>query len=247
MHRFGTPASPHRIGEDQSDAVREFLPAIRRLARKVAKSYGKEGLSDDLVNAGVVGLLEVLEKYEPGRATLQTFAHLRIKGAMIDELRSRDWFPRSIRARVRKIEEVNRKLEREMGRQPEEEETAREMNLDPDKYAFILKNYGNLSIVSLEDVGEEVEKNRDWESGYPCSSEPSPEGHAEANELRTILYGAVASLSERQRTILRLYYQEDMNMKEVASCVGVSEARVSQIHSQTIAELRPLVGEYWKE
>ena len=135
--------------------VDEFLPVIKHLAYKVARGFENENLIDDLISAGIIGLLEVMEKYDSTRgAKLNTFAYLRIRGAMIDELRCRDWFPRSARAKAKRIQEVTRKLEHELGRYPEEEEIAGALNMDLGDYLSMLRSCGNLSVVSIEDMSD---------------------------------------------------------------------------------------------
>jgi RNA polymerase sigma factor for flagellar operon FliA len=244
MHSRGISASSHVRGESGKDIVDEFLPAIRYLAYKIAKGFHDDQIVEDLVAAGVTGLLEVLQKYDPRRAKLRTFAHLRIRGAMIDELRSMDWFPRSARVKAKRIREVARRLELEKGRQPDEEEMAREMNMDRDEYLAMLQSCGNLSVVSIDEADGEVEKSRDNVLGGVLRDDDNPQEHAEARELRRIVARELEKLPERQRKTLSLYYEEDMNMREVAMALGVTEARVSQLRTQAIASLRPLMGRY---
>jgi RNA polymerase sigma factor for flagellar operon FliA len=227
--------------------IEEFLPVIKHLAYKMARGFENDNFVDDLVSAGIIGLLEVMEKYDPTRgAKLNTFAYLRIRGAMIDELRSRDWFPRSARAKARKIQEVTRKLEHEMGRYPDEEEVAREMKMDLDSYLSMLRSCGNLSVVSIEDMSDAVGESRDKVIGYVLDDNENPEKYAEFYEVERILGAEIDRLSERQRMVLTLYYHEDMNMKEIAKTLGVTEARVCQIHAQAINNLRPAMEKHFK-
>jgi RNA polymerase sigma factor FliA len=225
--------------------VEEFLPTIRHLAHKMAKGFGNDHIVDDLVSAGVTGLLEILEKYDPSKAKLCTFAYLRIRGAMIDELRSMDWFPRSVRVKARKIREAAMRFEHEVGRRPDEEEMAREMNMDRNKFLSMLKSCGSLSMVSIDEVSDEAGEGGDETSGCLVDDYGNPQRHAEARELRKIIAGEIGKLSEKQRKTVKLYYGEDMNMREVAMALGVTEARVSQIHTQAIASLRPLMSKYF--
>ena len=227
--------------------IEEFLPVIKHLAYKMARGFENDNFVDDLVSAGIIGLLEVMEKYDPTRgAKLNTFAYLRIRGAMIDELRSRDWFPRSARAKARKIQEVTRKLEHEMGRYPDEEAVAREMKMDLDSYLSMLRSCGNLSVVSIEDMSDAVGESRDKVIGYVLDDNENPEKYAEFYEVERILGAEIDRLSERQRMVLTLYYHEDMNMKEIAKTLGVTEARVCQIHAQAINNLRPAMEKHFK-
>ncbi len=237
-----------RLDKDSREKViEEFLPVIKHLAYKVARGFENENLIDDLISAGIIGLLEVMEKYDSTRgAKLNTFAYLRIRGAMIDELRSRDWFPRSARAKAKRIQEVTRKLEHEKGRYPTEEEIAEEMNMDLNDYLSMLRSCGNLSVVSIEDVSDSVGESRDRIIGYVLDDDESPEKYAEFYELERILADEMKKLPEKQRMVLTLYYHEDMNMKEIAKTLGVTEARVCQIHAQAIVNLRPSMQRHFK-
>jgi RNA polymerase sigma factor FliA len=237
-----------RLDKDSREKViEEFLPVIKHLAYKVARGFENENLIDDLISAGIIGLLEVMEKYDSSRgAKLNTFAYLRIRGAMIDELRSRDWFPRSARAKAKRIQEVTRKLEHEKGRYPNEEEIAAEMNMDLNEYLSMLRSCGNLSVVSIEDVSESVGESRDRVIGYVLDDDENPEKYAEFYELERILAGELQKLPEKQRIVINLYYHEDMNMKEIAKTLGVTEARVCQIHAQAIVNLRPAMQRHFK-
>ena len=214
----------------------------------MSRGFESDNLTDDLISAGIIGLLEVMEKYDATRgAKLNTFAYLRIRGAMIDELRSRDWFPRSARAKAKKIQEVTRRLEHEMGRYPDEEEVAKALNMDLDAYLSMLRSCGNLSVVSIEDVSDAVGESRDRVIDYVLDDDDSPEKYAEFYELERILAGELEKLPERQRLVLSLYYHEDMNMKEIAKTLGVTEARVCQIHSQAILNLRPAMKKHFEQ
>ena len=233
--------------DSREKIIEEFLPVIKHLAYKVAKGFENDNLIDDLVSAGIIGLLEVMEKYDASRgAKLNTFAYLRIRGAMIDELRSRDWFPRSARAKAKKIHEVTRKLEHELGRYPNDEEIAEALNMDLDSYLSMLRNCGNLSVVSIEDVSDAIGESRDRIMGYVLDDDESPEKYAEFYELERILGEEIDKVPEKQKLVLTLYYHEDMNMKEIARTLGVTEARVCQIHAQAIVNLRPSMQRHFK-
>jgi RNA polymerase sigma factor FliA len=233
--------------DSREKTIEEFLPVIKHLAYKVARGFENENLIDDLISAGIIGLLEVMEKYDSTRgAKLNTFAYLRIRGAMIDELRSRDWFPRSARAKAKRIQEVTRKLEHEKGGYPSEEEIAEALGMDLNEYLSMLRSCGNLSVVSIEDVSESIGESRDRIIGYVLDDDENPEKYAEFHELERILASELAKLPEKQRMVLALYYHEDLNMKEIAKILGVTEARVCQIHAQAIINLRPSMQRHFK-
>lgn len=234
--------------ETREDLIEEYFPVIRHLAKKLARGIEGDTIVDDLTSAAIVGLLEVAERHDPTRGTkLHTYAYLRIKGAMIDELRSHDWFPRSARDNARKIKEAIGKLEQEMGRLPDDREVAQELNVDLPRYLSMLKNYGNLSIVSIESLNDAVEESGDKAIASSLDNNEDPEKHAQLSEMKRILAQELKKLTARQRAVLTRYYHEDANLKEIASMLGVTEARVSQIRTQAIANLRPSVRRRFKE
>ncbi|MGD0234807.1 MAG: FliA/WhiG family RNA polymerase sigma factor [Syntrophorhabdales bacterium] len=225
--------------DEREKIIEEFLPIIKHLAFKVSRGFDDDGITEDLISSGVLGLLEAMEKFDSGRGIkLNTFAYLRIRGAMIDELRKRDWFPRSARTKAKKLEEVIRKLEARLGRYPREEEVAEELKVDLDDYLIMLKDYGSLSILSIEDISEVSGMDRDGLIRYVMEDGASPEKCAEMNELEALLGHEIDRLPEKQKLVLSLYYYEDMNMKEIAEVLGITEARISQIHSQAVLSLR---------
>jgi len=238
-----------RTNDDEREkTIEEFIPIIKHLAYKVARGFESDNIVEDLISAGVVGLLEVMEKYDASRgAKLNTFAYLRIRGAMIDELRARDWFPRSARSKAKKMGEVVRKLESKLGRYPTEEEIAEELNVDLEAYLTMLKDYGNLSVISIEDMCEVAGEDREKIIRYVVDESENPEQYAECYEVERILAKEIERLPERQKLVLSLYYHEDMNMKEIAKVMGITEARVCQIHAQAIVNLRPAMQRQLKD
>jgi RNA polymerase sigma factor for flagellar operon FliA len=225
--------------DDRERIIEEFLPIIKHLAFKVSRGFDDDGITEDLISSGVLGLLEAMEKFDATRGIkLNTFAYLRIRGAMIDELRKRDWFPRSARTKAKKLEEVIRKLEARLGRYPREEEVAAELKVDLDDYLIMLKDFGSLSVLSIEDISEVSGMDRDGIIRYVMEEGASPEKLAEMKELEVMLGHEIDRLPEKQRLVLSLYYYEDMNMKEIAEVLGITEARISQIHSQAVLSLR---------
>jgi RNA polymerase sigma factor FliA len=225
--------------DERERIIEDFLPIIKHLAYKVSRGFDDDSVTEDLISSGVLGLLEAMEKFDAARGIkLNTFAYLRIRGAMIDELRKRDWFPRSARSKAKKLEEVIRKLESRLGRYPREEEVAQELKMDLNEYLDMLKDFGNLSIMSIEDISELSGMDREGIISFVIEDGASPEKCAELSEMEHILGTEIDRLPEKQKIVLSLYYYEDMNMKEIAETLGITEARVSQIHSQAILSLR---------
>jgi RNA polymerase sigma factor FliA len=228
--------------DERERIIDEFLPIIKHLAFKVSRGFDDDSITEDLISSGVLGLLEAMEKFDPTRGIkLNTYAYLRIRGAMIDELRKRDWFPRSARTKAKKLEEVVRKLEARLGRYPREEEVAEELKVDLDDYLAMLKDFGSLSILSIEDISEISGMDRDGLIRHVMEDGASPEKWAEMRELESLLGHEIDRLPEKQKLVLSLYYYEDMNMKEIAEVLGITEARISQIPSQAILSLRAFI------
>lgn len=233
--------------DERDRIIDEFVPIVRHLAYKVSRSYDDGDIIEDLISAGIVGLLEAMEKYDESKGNkLNTFAYLRIRGAMIDELRSRDWFPRSARSKSKKINEVIRKLENKLGRLPSEEEVAQTMGIGLEDYFKMLKDYGNLSVLSIEDLYELLGEDKEKVIRYVMDESDDPEKCAEMYELEGLLTKEFDKLPERQKFVLNLYYHEDINMKEIARVLGITEARICQIHSQAIMNLRVSMKKYLK-
>jgi RNA polymerase sigma factor for flagellar operon FliA len=230
------------VKNEKERIIEEFVPVIKALALKVAKGINDETLIEDLISAGVLGLLEAVNKYEPEKGIkLKTYAYLRIRGAMIDELRARDYFPRSARAKARKIERVIRELEGQLGRLPEEEEVAAYLDMEKEEYLEMLREFGNLSIVSIDEIAELTEEDRERILRYIMEEGENPETILEIREMERIIAEEFEKLPERQKLVLSLYYKDDLNMKEIAQVVGVTEARICQIHTQAILNLRALL------
>jgi RNA polymerase sigma factor FliA len=233
--------------DERDRIIDEFVPIIRHLAYKVSKRYDDDNIIEDLISAGVVGLLEAMEKYDVTKGNkLNTFAYLRIRGAMIDELRARDWFPRSARSKSKKINEVIRKLENKLGRLPGEEEVAQALGMGLEEYFTMLKDYGNLSILSIEDLHELLGEDKERVIRYVTEESDDPEKCAEMYELEGLLTKEFNKLPERQKFVLSMYYHEDMNMKEIAKVLDITEARICQIHSQAVMNLRISMKKYLK-
>jgi RNA polymerase sigma factor for flagellar operon FliA len=193
--------------DEREKIIDEFIPIVKHLAYKVSKRYDDDDIIEDLISAGIVGLLEAMEKYDISKGIkLNTFAYLRVRGAMIDELRSRDWFPRSARSKSKKINEVVRKLENKLGRLPQEEEVAEALGMDLDEYFTLLKDYGNLSVMSIEDLHELLGEDKERIIRYVMDESDDPEKCAEFYEIEKILAKELDKLPERQKHVLSLYY-----------------------------------------
>lgn len=214
--------------------LREYLPAVRRHALALQVKLPASVDLDDLIQAGTLGLLDAMGRFDPeaGVAFLP-FASQRIRGAMVDELRSRDWLPRSVRRSARSVDRALHQLEQRLGRPPEEREVAAELGMTLDDYQSLLGDINNGFLLPYEEMVAE--------SGEPeanAGGPPTPFAALLDGERRELLIEAIEALPEREKTLMGLYYQEELNLKEIGAVLGVSESRVCQLHSQAIGRLR---------
>ena len=229
--------------QERDRLVLENLSEVSYIARRIRNRVPEHIAFEDLMDSGVVGLLEAINHYDPKRHTkLITFARLRIEGAILDSLRDLDWGPRELRKKGRQLEEALHRLRSRMGRAPLEEEIAAEMGLSPESLGDLLCELRGLELGSLEEM-----RAQNPGSERNCHLIPSrdqdPLGLYLQAELRAILARALAELSERDREVIALYYVEELTMKQVGAVLGVGEGRVSQIHAAALLRLRSLLQE----
>jgi RNA polymerase sigma factor for flagellar operon FliA len=242
------PGSPHSVSgrqqiDDRERIALEHLPLCNALARRIGMGSNVNGLTADLVSAGMLGLLEAMGKYDESKGVkLISFAYLRVKGAMIDELRKRDWFPRSFRDKANKMEKAARDLELRLSHQPSDEEMAEELGMEPSDYRGRLREIGNLSVVSVEEIEELSGTGPDGFMREMTQDHATAEDYAEKNDEASAVARGISTLPEKQKRVLRFNYYDDMSIKEIAATMGVSESRVSQIRSQGIANLRTVMA-----
>lgn len=223
-------------GLDNQKSVAEYAQLVKRLAYQLAARLPSSVEVDDLVQAGMMGLLDALNCYDNSHgAQFETYATQRIRGAMLDELREADWVPRSVRKNARDIERVIHRLEQELGKAPSEQQIADKLGLPLVEYQEMLADARGHQLVHYEDFenddGESVTFNL-------ADSRPTPFQLLHDEGMRTTLVNAITELPEREKMVMAMYYQEDLNLKEIGAVLGVSESRVCQLHSQAIIRLR---------
>jgi RNA polymerase sigma factor for flagellar operon FliA len=230
-------ALPMLSGE-QERVLLEHLPIVRFLARRIHERLPQHVDIEDLVSAGVVGLMDAFTKFDPGKKVqFRSYAQFRIRGAILDSLRTLDWSPRELRRKGRAVEEAIRSLTARMGHAPGEGEVATEMALGLEEYQQLLGDLKGLEIGTLhmernEDSGEE-------ELAYvPGNPEDDPLFHCLRGELEERLADAITDLPDRERLVMSLYYYEEMTMREIGLALGVVESRVSQMHASAVVHLR---------
>jgi RNA polymerase sigma factor FliA len=229
--------TPALTGE-QERVLLEHLPIVRFLARRIHERLPQHVDIEDLVSAGVVGLMDAFAKFDPGKKVqFRSYAQFRIRGAILDSLRTLDWSPRELRRKGRAVEEAIRALTARLGHAPGEVEIAAEMGVELDEYQQLLGDLKGLEIGTLhlehnEDSGEE-------ELAYvPGRPEEDPLFRCLRGELEERLANAIANLPDRERLVMTLYYYEEMTMREIGLALGVVESRVSQVHASAVTHLR---------
>jgi RNA polymerase sigma factor FliA len=220
----------------------EHLPTVRYLARRIHERLPQHVELDDLVSAGVVGLIDAFSKFDhTKKVQFKSYAQFRIRGAILDSLRTLDWSPRELRRKGRAVEEAIRSVTQRMGRAPSEQEIAKEMEVTLGEYQLLLGDLKGLEIGSLH--MERSEDSGDEELVYiPGSPEDDPLFRCLKGEMKQRLTDAIDELPEKERMVLTLYYYEELTMKEIGLTLGVVESRVSQIHSSAVLRLRTALG-----
>jgi len=226
------------IMTDRDLTLMEHLPTVRYLARRIHERLPQHVELDDLISAGVVGLIDAFSKFDHSKKVqFKSYAQFRIRGAILDSLRTLDWSPRELRRKGRAVEESIRSVTQRVGRAPSEQEIASEMELSLAEYQQLLGDLKGLEIGSLH--MERSEDSGDEELAYiPGSPEEDPLFRCLKGEMKQRLADAIDNLPERERMVLTLYYFEELTMKEIGLTLGVVESRVSQIHSSAVLRLR---------
>jgi len=237
------PAAGDTAVIDRERMLLEHMPTVRYLARRIHERLPQHVELDDLVSAGVVGLIDAFSKFDHAKKVqFKSYAQFRIRGAILDSLRTLDWSPRELRRKGRAVEEAIRTVTHRLGRAPAEQEIAAEMEMELAEYQQLLGDLKGLEIGSLH--VERSEDSGDEELAYiPGSPEEDPLFRCLQSEMRERLAKAIDALPEKERLVLTLYHYEGLTMKEVGSILGVVESRVSQIHSSAVLRLRSSLGE----
>jgi RNA polymerase sigma factor for flagellar operon FliA len=227
---------------EREQILMEHLPVVRYIARRIHEHLPAHVEMDDLLSAGMVGLADAFNKFDAGKKVqFRSYAQFRIRGAILDSLRTLDWSPRDLRRKGRAIEAAMHTLTGRLGRTPLENEIAAEMNMSLDEYQHLLTDLRGLEIGSL-DVGYTDDSSDDEVAYVPSSPEEGPLFHCLKGEMRARLADAITALPERERMVLTLYYYEEMTMKEIGLTLDVVESRVSQIHTSAVLHLRTLLA-----
>jgi RNA polymerase sigma factor for flagellar operon FliA len=227
---------------DKNHLLTEHMPLVKRLAHQMRAKLPASVEVDDLIQAGMIGLLDAINRYEETHgAQFETYAVLRIRGAMLDELRSNDWMPRSTRQNMRKVEHAMATLQQQLGRPPSESEIAKSLKVPLADYQDMLGDSGGHQLVYYEDFHDE-DGNDSWLDRYAVDDDDPLRALLET-DFRQAVIDAIDNLPPREKILMGLYYEEELNLKEIGAVMGVSESRVSQLHSQAVGRLRTYLRE----
>ncbi len=217
----------------QESLVRRYSPLVRRVAYHLVGRLPDSVDVDDLIQAGMLGLLEAAGKYKGSQgASFETYASIRMRGAMLDELRRTDWVPRSVHRSVREMVDAIHAVETRLGRRASDVEIAAELGVSLDRYHEIAREAVSCRMFSTEELAPEPD------SFLSSSREDGPEQELAERKARDALAGAITQLPEREALVMSLYYSDELNMREIGEVLGVSESRVCQLHGQALARLR---------
>lgn len=229
----------------ETDALlMEQLPHVRYIARRIHDRLPRHVPLDDLVHAGVIGLIDAIHKFDQSKhVQFSSYAKFRIRGAILDSLREMDWSPRALRRKARGIEEAHNRLATQLGRAPTEPELARDLGLELPAFQHLLGELNSLEIGSLRIESPRDGTEEDLCEYLPGAPEETPYFKCLRSEMKELLTRLISELPEKDRQVLALYYFEELTMKEVGAVLGIGESRVSQIHSMAVIRLRARMQE----
>lgn len=235
------------VGSSAIDAtalVEQYAPMVKRIAHHLLARLPANVQVNDLIQAGMIGLLESARKYDATKgASFETYAGIRIRGAMLDDVRKDDWAPRSVHRNARRIADAIKAIESRTGRDAHDAEVAKELNISLDDYYSHLQDSAGTRLFSFDEVQENDENCAETQSSF---ADEGPLDNVQNQLFRSCLARAISGLPEREKLVLALYYREEMNLKEIGSVLGVSESRVSQIHSQAALRLKARLTD-WRD
>ncbi|CAN2040156.1 RNA polymerase sigma factor for flagellar operon FliA [Candidatus Magnetomoraceae bacterium gMMP-15] len=238
--------SSHISEEQRNTFIKEHASLVKSIAHRIAMRIPSNISVDDLISYGTMGLLDAISKFDPSKnVKFKTYAEVRIRGSILDGLRSQDWIPRSVRKKIQVIENAILSVERKLGRPADDMEIAEEMGVDLDSYYKYLNQAKSVDLFSLN----EYVKNRDsfdskesYESFIPGSFNPLD--YTMFSELKEVIAKAIKQLSKKEQTVVALYYNEELTLKEIGKVLELTESRICQIHTQIIIRLRTKLSPY---
>jgi len=228
---------------DKEQCLKEYAPLVKRIAHFMMLKLPNSVQVDDIIQAGMIGLLDAAGRFDELRgAQFETYASQRIRGAMLDELRGADWLPRSMRSDMRKIEGAINRAQQKLGRSPAESEIAKELGISLPDYQQLLQDSRGAQLMYYEDFHNAEDE--DFFERYETDGKSNPLEVLKDERFRGALIDAIGNLPERERLLMAMHYEQDMNLREIGEVLGVGESRVCQLHSQAVARLRSMLGDH---
>jgi RNA polymerase sigma factor for flagellar operon FliA len=225
---------------DKEECIKEYAPLVKRIAHHLMLRLPNSVAVEDIIQAGMIGLLDAATRYDQFHgAQFETFAAQRIRGSMLDELRQADWMPRSLRRDMRRVEAAMSKLQQRLGRAPSESEVANELGMPLTEYQQMLFESRGAQLVYYEDF--HTEGDEDFFDRYDFDNDADPLSLLQDEHFRGALIKAIDNLPERERMLMGMHYEQEMNLREIGEVMGVSESRVCQLHTQAVARLRSML------
>lgn len=226
--------------EVKDQIIIEYAPLVRFIAQKIASRLPPNIELDDMVSCGVLGLMDAIEKFDPSRDNkFKTYAEFRIRGAILDELRSQDWVPRSVREKAKTVEKAYAFLEKELGRPATDDEMCEHLKCSLEEFHDLLNKSKSVSLLNIDDATNVNRGDKKLMiSLMEKSRTANPQSAVAYKRGQEVIKEGIKTLSEKQRLVLSLYYYEDLNLKEIGSILDVTESRVSQLHTQAILKLK---------
>ena len=243
--------SGSRIPESEREYyITEYAPLIRTVAGRLAMRLPSHIDQNDLMSAGIMGLLDAIEKFDPDKGVaFKSYAEFRIRGAMLDELRTMDWVPRSVRKNAKILEKAYGSVERRTMKPASDEDVAAELGIDMDAFYQLLEETKGISVFNEEDLGELMAHkkiNNLWHA-YQGSMMTDPAVSLDISEVKGVLAEAIDALPKNERIVIMLYYYEELTMKEIGEVMGYTESRISQLHTKAVIRLRHKVRRYFEQ
>ncbi|MCF8061410.1 MAG: FliA/WhiG family RNA polymerase sigma factor [Deltaproteobacteria bacterium] len=243
------PGAPGLSPDERERLILQYAPLVKTIAGRLGMRLPQHVSQDDLVSAGIMGLLDAVDKFNEDKGVaFKSYAEFRIRGAMLDELRAMDWVPRSVRRNARRLEAAFAKVENESMRPATDEEVARELGIDMEAYYGLLEETRGISVISEDDLGRILPAGGADHSPRRAPAELVPDNPSDSldlTEIRDVIAEAIEKLPKNERTVVSLYYYEELTMKEIGDVMDYTESRISQLHTKAVLRLRGILKGYF--
>ncbi len=225
--------------QDREELIRQYLPLVKRVVHRLSGRLPKDIDMREMLNSGIIGLVDALEKYDPKHETnFATYAQFRIRGAILDSFRSQDWLPRSLRFKSHKLEQAYQRIEQKLGRPATDEEVSQELGIPIEELQGMLSEVGSIVMLSFEELGFGHGEERFQAEDVVASKGQDPLGQILGAEKIGLIARALDRLPEKERLVISLYFYEELNLKEIGEILGVTESRASQVRSRGLIRLK---------